>query len=268
MIDYKDCNITLKAGSRKEVIHSLANFCNVPFDRIKNAHIKEIYQKYSTHPYYGISQALWQKYNPNTQRENPSTFKAYRYHNTGSNGQIEWFSKGLQTKDYGIREFIYNLKKFYNLDLSEFEEKLASKCLEKNRIDNDDGPFAFISYDFAEGINGFDIPEVFTDFKCEQLNKLLIQAQENLLATTVEFWYHSPMEMLDRYIRAYCSIILGDGDFEVASFEINQTIPFENIVSVKLREMKPQEYLKDNKSSVTFTPFSLTMLNRSTNKTS
>lgn len=237
MIEYKFHNIELIADSYKDVIQSISNFCNIDPSIINKSDIAEIYNQYTNHPYLGISNALWEKYNPLSQREYPSTFIAYRYHNTGSNGKMEWFSNGLLNKSYGIRSFISNLNMIYNIDFYEFEERLASKCIEKNKLDEDDGPYAFLTNDFAKKINGFDMPEVFSDFKCDRLNNLLIQAKQYLVPTTVVFWYHSPIEMLDRYIKAYCSIILDDGTFETTSIEINHNIPFENIVSIKIRKI-------------------------------
>lgn len=226
--------IVFKANNRDEVIQSLANYFRVPVCYINEENLKDVYQK----GVQGISDVIWEMFHLNKKRDRPNTFKAYGYHKTKSNKKKSWFSKGLLSKDDGIRNFIINLESFYNIDLSKFEEKLADKCREKNKIDNDDGPYGFIFYEYAKRHYGFKVPEVFTDFSsCDELQNLVQQAENILYPTIVVFWYRPNIEYLDKYIHAYCSIILDNNEYEYASFDRYEDIPFEQITEVISDEM-------------------------------
>lgn len=224
--------IEFKAGNKREIRQSLANYCHVSIEEINKINIKEIYGKYES-DYQGISNALWVKFNPEKQRQLPYTFKVYRYHKTGSNGQKIWFSKGLLAKDHGIRAFISNLNEFYNLDFSKFEERLATKCLEKNKLDEDDGPYAFMCYKYAHDHSGFNAAEVLEDVPCDEMVKLRYLAEEHLLPTVLIFWVDLHIEQLDSYLYCYCKMFLGL-DCEYTSIAINKDIPFNNIESIKI----------------------------------
>lgn len=224
--------IEFKAGNKHEIRQSLANYCQVPIGRINRNSIKEIYEKYKNEC-HGISDALWKKFNPYTPRETQSTFKVYRYHKTGTNGQKEWFSKGLLGQDRGIRNYIRNLYKFYDLDFSKFEERLASECIEKNILDKDDGPYAFMCYKNAEEHHGFNASEVLEDVRCDEMFKLRRLAEAHLLPTVVIFWVQLPIEQLDAYLLCYCEMLL-EIHSEYSSLAINKDIPFENIECIKM----------------------------------
>lgn len=252
--------IELRAGNKREIRQSLANYCQVSIEEINKINIKEIYEKFKS-DYQGISNALWKKFNPKKQRQLPYTFKVYRYHKTGSNGQKKWFSKGLLAKDHGIRSFIYNLNEFYNLNFSKFEERLAAKCLEKNKLDEDDGPYAFMCYIYAKDHSGFNAAEVLEDVPCDEMVKLRYLAEEHLLPTILIFWVDLPIEQLDNYLFYYCKMFLGL-DCTYTSLAINKDIPFNNIESIKiLSKAKKDRSIINNTNELSEThTFSRTML--------
>lgn len=255
--------IEFRAGNKKEIRQSLANYCQVSIQEIEKDNIQEIYDRYCVHPYAGISNALWKKFNPQKQREIPLTFKVYRYHKTGTNGKKEWFLEGLLGQDRGIRNYIKNLYKFYNIDLFKFEERLIYESAKKNELDDDDGPYAFMSYKYAKDHSGFNTAEVLEDVLCDEMVKLRCLAEERLLPTVLIFWVDLPIEQLDKYLLYYCKMFLGL-DCACASVAINKDIPFNNIESIKILPKDKKDILpisNTNELSGTHV-FSRTMLKR------
>lgn len=234
----KDKNIILKAGSTEEITQSLANYCQIPTTQIKEKDIQEIYEQYSNEN-SGLADALWEKFNRNTLRTKHSQFRLYHYHRTSSNGNKEWFAKGVLNKDLGIKEFINNLNIFCGINLHEFEEKIRSNNNKKHSInqanDGDEyGPYSFISMEYAEENSGYDIPEILTDSSLgEDRDEIFRKIKETLKPVIVVFWFDYLIKDLDKCLAAYCEMFL-NYSCEYRSFEPNSIVPFENIESVKI----------------------------------
>lgn len=224
--------IEFKAGNNQEIRQSIANFCQVSIREINKVNIKEIYEKYRI-KCHGISDALWEKFN----REVPATkslkLRAVHYHKTCSNGKKEWFQEGLKDGDLGIKSFIYNLKHYCDIDLSEIEGQIINSNNQKHDEINEAinyGPYSFICRKSAMKDECYNIPEIIGD-NCGV--ELLNSISNALKPTIVEFWFDYPTSCaLDEYIRAYCGMFLNE-DFLYSPLEPRMAVPYENIKIVK-----------------------------------
>lgn len=247
--------IEFKAGNKNEIRQSLANYCQVSIDMLSDNDIKKIYEKYSSE-HHGISDALWEIFHSDIPRIKPAKFRAYHYHRTGSNGEKEWFKKGILNKGFGIIEFIHNLNKFYKINLLEFEDYLANGNNEFHERANEGsnyGPYAFISRKYAKKNNDYNLPEVIQRaYFGEKSDAIKEEIRSKIKPTLVEFWFDYSIDShLDSYIRTYCGMLLGE-DFSCCSFEPGAVVPYENIervteVLIKKKSLcsKPQK-IKSN----------------------
>ena len=230
------CIVEFRAGSKQEIRQSLINYCQVPMEELNKSNIIDVYEKYRGEC-KGISNALWMNFHGKAFKIRPTKLRAWHYHKTGSNGSMEWFQKGLLNKSLGIKEFINNLYKYYDFDISEFRSRLIQNNDYHHTLWANDGPeygpYSFVSRGYATESDQYNLPEVI-----ERIlpSKLIGALREKLKPTLVEFWFdYSINDALDNYIRTYCEMFLGESeDYKYSPFEPNCIIPYENIDDVKI----------------------------------
>lgn len=233
--------IEFRGGNHQEIRQSLANFCKVPIKEINKNNIKFIYKRYKDEC-YGISDALWTNFHGNFKNNKTSKLRAWHYHKTGSNGEIEWFQEGLLNKSLGIIAYIDKLHRFCGIDLSNFKTKLIRNNDEhhKNIWVNEGpeyGPYSYISRKYAAKSDQYNLPEVIERVLPTDILEFI---RHKIKPTIVEFWYdYSTLDTLDKYVRTYCEMFLDESeDYIYSPREPNNIIPFKNIENVKIVRVK------------------------------
>ncbi|WP_151805457.1 hypothetical protein [Acinetobacter junii] len=244
--------IEFKAGNSQEIKQSIANFCQVSIREINRVNIKEIYEKYRIE-YHGISDALWEKFNEGAPLSKSDNLRAIHYHKTRSNGTKEWFQDGLKNGDLGVKNFIYNLNHYCDIDLTELEGQIINSNNKKHEQANEGinyGPYSFICRKSAMKDECYNLPETIGD-NCGV--ELLNNIRNALKPTVVEFWFDYPTSCaLDKYLRAYCGMFLY-GEFPYSPLEPRMIVPYENIKHVKIvrvRRKPLRNKLKEFKMNV------------------